>query len=123
MSLDFDEREYTTLSQEILDSAKAEAEEAVRDKKSIAMPPEITGIDEPSNKRLEYLLIQDYMQSIGLQVAPEVLRFESLHPTVEEDRKTLASYLDLRSYEKTPLLVQLIAKRLAQIEKMEKHEK
>ena len=118
MSLEANEQ--MNVSKEILDLAKQEAEEAVRDKKKIVMPSEIEGIESPGNQRTEYLLIQDYLQSIGLEASPEVLRFESLHPTVEEDRKTLATSLDLRSYDKTPLLVQLIAKRLAQIEKMSK---
>ena len=110
------------VSQEILDLAKAQAEEIIRDKTQIVMPPEITDIECEGPKRLEYLLVQDYLTSIGLETAPQVLRFESLHPTIEEDRRTLAQKLQLRSYDKTPLLVQLIAQRLAQIEKMDKGE-
>ena len=108
------------VSQEIIDLAKAQAEEASRNKTQIVKPAEIADIEVEGNKRLEYLLIQDYLQGIGLESSPEVLRFESLHPTVEEDRRTLAQSLQLRSYDKTPLLVQLIAKRLEQIEKMDK---
>ena len=111
------------VSQEILDLAKAQADEIVKDKTQIVMPPEITDIEVDGPKRTEYLLIQDYLASLGLEKSPEVLRFESLHPTVEEDRRTLAQKLQLRSFDKTPLLVQLIALRLAQIEKMDKEGK
>ena len=111
------------VSQEILDLAKAQADEIIKDKTKIVMPPEITGLEEEGPKRTEYLLVQDYLQTLGIETTPEVLRFESLHPTVEEDRRSLAQRLALRSYDKTPLLVQLIAIRLAQVEQMDKEEK
>lgn len=104
------------VNENILRAAKEQAE--MRDK--FAMPPSIDGIDEPGYAQTEYFLIQEYLQSIGLSTSPEVLRFESQHPTLEKDRKSLSNELQLRYYEKTPLLVQLIAERLQQIEKMDR---
>lgn len=111
-----------SVSQAILDQAKAQAEEQARSQTQIQMPVEITGIETEGNAQTEYLLIQEYLQSIGLVTAPEVLRFESLHPSIKEDRRTLAQRLKLRSYDKTPLLVQLIAQRLEQLERQDKGE-
>ncbi|EAX95557.1 hypothetical protein TVAG_005720 [Trichomonas vaginalis G3] len=112
--------EDNNVSQAILDQAKAQAEEQARSKQQIQMPNEIEGIDKEGLEQTEYLLIQEYLQSIGLVTAPEVLRYESLHPTIKEDRRTLAQRLKLRSYDKTPLLVQLIAQRLEQLERQDK---
>ena len=73
-------------------------------------PEKFTGIefgDDLSNQ-LEYALVLDYLESIGLKFAPSVFRYESQHPNVFSERTQLASDLKLRSYDKTPLLVQMI---------------
>jgi hypothetical protein len=56
----------------------------------------------------EYCLVMDYLESIGLKFAPTVMRYESQHPNQFADRTELAQRLHLRSYDKTPLLVQII---------------
>lgn len=79
---------------------------------SIPPLPEIPGILADSDERDEYLLILDYLESLGLKLTPTVLRYESQHPEVRLDRKMLAKQFELRHYDKTPLLVQLIQERL-----------
>jgi hypothetical protein len=63
-------------------------------------------IDE--NGRLEYYLVLDFLESIGLKFAPTVFRYESQHPNFVTDRDEVAATLHLRSYDRTPLLVQMI---------------
>jgi hypothetical protein len=57
---------------------------------------------------VEYCLVLEYLESIGLKFAPTVLRYESQHPNQFSEREELARKLHLRAYDKTPLLVQII---------------
>lgn len=79
-----------------------------------APPPETyQGIDISNEDDLdEYLLVLEYLESIGFKFAPSVLRYESQHPEQMVNRKALCTKLGLRSYDRTPLLVQLIEERL-----------
>jgi hypothetical protein len=65
-------------------------------------------IDPDNGELIEYRLVMDYLESIGLKFAPTVLRYESQHPNLFADRAELAERLHLRSYDRTPLLVQMI---------------
>jgi hypothetical protein len=76
-----------------------EAEEPVRYE-----PVPITELSD----KIQYQLVTEYLESIGLKIAPTVLRYESQHPNVFSDRANLATQLGLRSYDRTPLLVQII---------------
>lgn len=58
--------------------------------------------------QLEYFLVLDFLESIGLKFAPTVFRYESQHPDLFVDRARVSERLHLRSYDRTPLLVQLI---------------
>lgn len=73
-------------------------------------PEKFTGIEFGDNlsNQLEYALVLDYLESIGLKFAPTVFRYESQHPNVFSERNQVANELKLRSYDRTPLLVQMI---------------
>jgi hypothetical protein len=60
------------------------------------------------SERIQYQLVLEYLESIGLKFAPTVMRYESQHPNVFSDRANLAAQLGLRSYDRTPLLLQMI---------------
>jgi hypothetical protein len=60
------------------------------------------------NELTEYCLVLDYLESIGLKFAPTAFRYESQHPNTFANRTELAERLNLRSYDRTPLLVQMI---------------
>jgi hypothetical protein len=60
--------------------------------------------------RFKYLLVLEFLQSAGFKFAPSVLKFESQHPDIECDRRQLGKELGLRTYDRTPYLVQLIEK-------------
>jgi hypothetical protein len=61
-----------------------------------------------SDKKTQYLLILEFLQSAGFKFAPSVLQFESQHPDLPFDRRDLGKKLKLRTYDRTPYLVQLI---------------
>lgn len=63
----------------------------------------------------EYLLVLEYLQSVGLKFTPQAARFESQNPDLGFDRVELANKYGLRSYDRTPLLVQMIEDRLRMI--------
>jgi hypothetical protein len=75
-------------------------------------PESYKGIELNDEDRDEFLLVLEYLESIGLKFTPTVLRFESQNPQVLTDRENLCKRLNLRSYDRTPLLVQLIEERL-----------
>jgi hypothetical protein len=60
------------------------------------------------DKELQYLLVLEFLQSAGFKFAPSVLKFESQHPDIELNRRELGKRLKLRTYDRTPYLVQLI---------------
>ena len=64
-------------------------------------PPSYPGIQLEGDEKDEFLLVLDYLESIGLKFTPTVLKYERLN---------------LRSYDRTPLLVQLIDERLKALE-------
>ena len=75
-------------------------------------PEPYAGLDLTGDDRDEFLLVLDYLESIGLKFTPTVLRYESQNPTIATEREELCKRLNLRSYDRTPLLVQLIEERL-----------
>jgi hypothetical protein len=78
-------------------------------------PPSFPGIDlSDENERIEFLLVLDYFESLGLKFTPNILRFESQNPKVPTNREELCRKLHLRAYDRTPLLVQLIEERYNQ---------
>ena len=102
----------------VLDEAKTNAEAQAKHflDKQIALPPEIPNILADGDERDEYLFVLEYLESIGLKVTPTVLRYESQHPEVQCERKRLAKQYQLKNYDRTPLLVQLIEERLKGLE-------
>ena len=74
--------------------------------------PTFEGINLSSEERDEFLLVLDYLESIGLRFTPTVLKYESQNPNVQIDREALCKQHNLRFYDKTPLLVQLIEEKL-----------
>jgi hypothetical protein len=62
-------------------------------------------------QELQYKLVLEYLDSIGLKFSPTVFRYESRHSEVLADRYELARRLHLRGYDRTPLLVQMIEER------------
>jgi hypothetical protein len=75
-------------------------------------PASFTGIELNDEDRDEFLLVLEYLESIGLKFTPTVLRYESQNAQILTDRENLCRRLNLRSYDRTPLLVQLIEERL-----------
>ena len=69
-------------------------------------------IDIEGDKKLEYLLVMEFLQSAGFKFAPSVLMYESRHPDVTLDRREFGKELGLCTYDRTPYLVQLIENRL-----------
>lgn len=57
---------------------------------------------------IRYMLIQEFLQSAGLNFTSAVLRYESQFPDLELDREQLGKDCALPSYDKTPYLVQII---------------
>ncbi|EAX85930.1 hypothetical protein TVAG_512760 [Trichomonas vaginalis G3] len=78
-------------------------------------PPSFKGVDFAVEDQDQFLLILDYFQSSGLQFTTQTIKYESQHPNITVDRKKLAEKYGLRSYDKTPLLVQMIEQRLKMI--------
>ena len=102
----------------VLNEAKQNAETQAKhylDKRT-APPPEIPNILADGDERDEYLFVLEYLESIGLKITPTVLRYESQHPEVQCERKRLAKQYQLKNYDRTPLLVQLIEERLKSLE-------
>jgi hypothetical protein len=69
-------------------------------------PFPVVGIE--GDQQLQYLLVLEFLQSAGFKFAPSVLKFESQHPDLPFDRRELGKRLKLRTYDRTPYLVQLI---------------
>lgn len=85
-------------------------------------PEKFVGIEfTGDNSILEYALVLDYLESIGLKFAPTVFRYESQHPNAFSERVQTAAELGLRSYDKTPLLVQMIEERRKALERENQH--
>ena len=72
---------------------------------------------ETEEDEIEFRLVLEYLESIGLKFTPTVLRYESQNPSYDVNAPELAEKLHLRNYDKTPLLVQLIEERLQALEK------
>ena len=82
--------------------------------------PEIfKGIELDEESTDEYLLVLEYLESVGFKFAPSVLRYESQHPEITTNRQEISEKFGLRSYDRTPLLVQLIEERLKSLELQE----
>jgi hypothetical protein len=59
-------------------------------------------------QKVEYQLVLEYLESLGLKFAPTVLRYESQHPQELMPRQQLAESLGLKAFDRTPLLIQMI---------------
>ena len=82
-------------------------------------PEVFEGIKTDEDSLEEYLLVLEYLESVGFKFAPSVLRYESQHPDISTNRKEMSEKLGLRNYDRTPLLVQLIEERLKSLELQE----
>ena len=72
-------------------------------------PPEFPPVPfEKESDVIEYYFVLDFLESIGLKFAPTVFRYETQRSNEFVDRAFLRENLELRSYDKTPMLVQLI---------------
>jgi hypothetical protein len=102
--------EANGIKRKVLDRAQEYAKVAathILDETQPALDPfPAVGID--GDKKLQYLLVLEFLQSAGFKFAPSVLKFESQHPELELDRRELGKSLKLRTYDRTPYLVQLI---------------
>jgi hypothetical protein len=65
-------------------------------------------INSEGAKDLQYLLVLEFLQSAGFKFTQSVLAFESQHPDLPFNRRELGKRLKLRTYDRTPYLVQLI---------------
>jgi hypothetical protein len=68
----------------------------------------IPAVDISGDRELQFLLVLEFLQSAGFKFAPSVMMFESQHPQPPLDRQALGRRLSLRTYDRTPYLVQLI---------------
>ena len=84
---------------------------------SVASIPDYKGINIRGDSKDEYLMVLEFLESLGLKFSPSVLKYESQHPEIFVDRKELAEKYRLKSHDRTPLLVQLFQDRLNQIKK------
>jgi hypothetical protein len=79
-------------------------------------PQDFPGIDlSDESERDQFLLILDYLESLGLKFTPSILKYESQNANLVLNRDDLCRKLHLRSYDHTPLLVQLIEERYNQL--------
>ena len=81
--------------------------------KDSKLPKKFSGInlankDKESFEFIKFQLVLDFLESSGCKFTPGVFRHETQNPTILLDRIHLSEILHLRSYDKTPLLVQLI---------------
>ena len=111
------------LKQAVLDEAERNvpkiAGKEMRDDAASAVSEieDYSGIILGPEEKEEYLLVLDFLESLGLKFAPAVLRYESQHPEIEPNRRELADRLDLNGKSKDPLLVQLFQERLDEIQR------
>ena len=110
------------LKQAVLDEAernvpKIAGKEIHDDQSAVSEIDDYSGIILGADEKEEYLLVLDFLESIGLKFAPAVLRYESQHPEIEPSRRELADRLDLNARSKEPLLVQLFQERLDEIKR------
>ncbi|OHT09017.1 hypothetical protein TRFO_22268 [Tritrichomonas foetus] len=72
-------------------------------------PPEFPPLPlDTDNDLIEYYFVLDFLESIGLKFSPTIFRYETQRTNEFVDRAFIRDSLNLRSYDKTPLLVQLI---------------
>ena len=71
-------------------------------------PPSFPGIPGDVESMDKYFLVLEYMQSIGAKMTSSVLKYESQHPDLVLNREELARKYHLRSYDTTPLLIQML---------------
>jgi len=84
---------------------------------SIASIQEYRGVSLSGDSRDEYMMVLEFLETLGLKYSPAVLKYESQHPEVSIDRKQMAQRYRLKAHDRTPLLVQLFQERLDQIKK------
>lgn len=109
------------LKQAVLDEVERNAPKVagkeIHDNASVSEIEDYSGIILTEEEKEEYLLVLEFLESIGLKYAPAVLRYESQHPEIEASRRELASKFDLNAKSKDPLLVQLFQERLNELKR------
>jgi hypothetical protein len=75
-------------------------------------PDPFPSVDLTGDDKDELMLVLDWLESIGLKIAPTVLRYESQNSEVTVDRKALSEQYHLNAESPTALLVQLVEERL-----------
>jgi len=101
------------LNKQVIEDSKMKAKAKISNLKEI--PKGIEGIDKEGFEKIEYLLVQEYLESLGLTLSPTALRYESQHPEIHANRRKISKELNLNAHDRAPLLVQLISERLAMI--------
>jgi hypothetical protein len=98
------------IKEKVLDDARRYATIAATHILDSEQPPleAFEPVPVDGEKELQYLLVLEFLQSAGFKFAPSVLQFESQHPEIKLDRRELGKRLNLRTYDRTPYLVQLI---------------
>jgi hypothetical protein len=113
--------EETGIKQQVLDEARRFALEEAMHILNPGQGPEpkvFPGISfDNADDRDQFLLILDYLESVGLKFAPQILKFESRNPQIAVDREDLCRRLKLRAYDQTPLLVQLVEQRYLTVQR------
>jgi hypothetical protein len=98
------------IKEKVLEHAKEFAQKAaahILDANQPAVEP-FPKVGIEGDQELQYLLVLEFLQSAGFKFAPSVLKFESQRPELPFDRRDLGKRLKLRTYDRTPYLVQLI---------------
>lgn len=111
--------EEKKIKEKVLQEAQALAQKQamhIMNPEQYEEPETFEGVNLDGEDRDEFLLVLDYLESIGLKFTPTVLKYESQNPTIATEREELCKRLNLRAYDKTPLLVQLIEERLNSIQ-------
>jgi hypothetical protein len=102
--------EVNGIKRKVLERAQEYAKIAATHILDETQPPlqPFSAVEIEGDKELQYLLVLEFLQSAGFKFAPAVLKFESQHPDLPFDRRELGKRLRLRTYDRTPYLVQLI---------------
>jgi hypothetical protein len=100
----------TGIKDEVLQHAKELATTAATHILDESKPPleRFKPLDLEEDNRLKYLLVLEFLQSAGFKFAPTVLKYESQHPDLEMDRRQFGRDLKLRTFDRTPYLIQLL---------------
>lgn len=99
-----------------------EAQELAQEQMQHIIDPEapeprvFEGLQLDQDEQTEYLLVLEYLQTIGFKYTPSILKYESQNLELTPSRQELRDQLKINTNDRAPLLVQLVENRLGQIE-------